>query len=172
LAEALHRQISLPSFLMKNMDQQASNFIGAHFNREQFIVYGYDKNEQVDNLTFKPPSQHGFLQDLANCKAVMATAGFTLMTEAIHLQKPYLALPMRGQYEQELNGHLLDKLGYGANVRRINHNAVGNFLYHIPDYAAALKSYTPTDNNLIKDKLDELLADNCSLLKKFHYQRS
>ena len=55
------------------------------------------------HITYKPFSKDGFLQDLASCKAVMATAGFTLMTESFYLRKPYLTLPMRGQFEQEIN---------------------------------------------------------------------
>lgn len=130
----------------------------AGFSREHFIVYGYNKNEQVGNLCFKAPSQKGFLEDLAASKAVMATAGFTLMTEALYLKKPYLALPMRGQFEQELNGFLLAKLQYGANLRKPSREAVASFLYQLPDYNQQLKDYRSEDNRAILNKLDELLA--------------
>ena len=53
------------------------------FSREQFIVYGYDRNDQDGSLVYKHFSKDGFLEDLASCKAVMATAGFTLMTESL-----------------------------------------------------------------------------------------
>ncbi len=75
----------------------------------------------------------------------MATAGFTLLTESLYLRKPYLALPMRGQFEQELNGHLLEKLQYGANVRRISPETIGNFLYRLPDFSERLKGYRAED---------------------------
>ena len=79
---------------------------------------------------------------------------------------------MRGQFEQELNGYLLAKLAYGANVRKISSMAVSSFLYHVDDYAEALQSYTPTDNSAIMEKLDALLADNCALAREFHLKRS
>jgi uncharacterized protein (TIGR00661 family) len=142
------------------------------FRREHFIVYGHNKEGRKGNLTFKPPSRDGFLHDLAGCKAVMATAGFTLMTESLHLRKPYLALPMRGQFEQELNGYLLAQLSYGANVRKVSSMAVSSFLYHVQDYADALLSYNSTDNSGIKEKLDTLLADKCALAKEYHRKRS
>ncbi len=142
------------------------------FKREQFIVYGHNKVESKVNLVFKPPSREGFLQDLAGCKAVIATAGFTLMTEALHLRKPYLALPMRGQFEQELNGYLLARLGYGASVRKVSNMALSSFLYHLQDFGKALQSYPATDNSGITEKLDTLLADNCALLKDYHRRRS
>ena len=112
-----------------------------------------------------------FLNDLASCKAVMATAGFTLMTESFYLRKPYLALPMRGQFEQEINGFLLARLKYGANLRRPTSEAIGHFLYRTPDFAENLKTYEAQDNAAIKKRLSELLADNGALAREFHDKR-
>ena len=83
--------------------------------RESFFVYGYDRSDRDGVLTFKPFSKEGFLQDLGTAKAVIATAGFTLISEALFLRKPYLALPMQGQFEQQLNAFQLDQLGYGKS---------------------------------------------------------
>jgi uncharacterized protein (TIGR00661 family) len=142
------------------------------FKREQFIVYGYDREAREDHITFKPFSKTGFLQDLASCKAVMATAGFTLMTESFYLQKPYLALPMHGQFEQEINGYLLSRLGYGINLRRVNATAIGNFLYRIPDYKRELGNYAAEDNSRIKSRLAELLDNDCALAREYHHRRT
>ncbi len=141
------------------------------FNREQFTVYGYDRSGQDGNIVYKQFSKAGFLEDLASCKAVMATAGFTLMTESFYLRKPYLALPMRGQFEQELNAFWMAKLNYGLNLRRIRSEAVGNFLYRLPDFEKKLDDYHAADNSAIKDKLGELLENNCALAKAFHGRR-
>ena len=141
------------------------------FTRESFIVYGAEKEGAEGHLTFKTFSKTGFLHDLASCKAVMATAGFTLMTESFYLRKPYLALPMRGQFEQEINGFLLARLQYGINLRRATSEAVGNFLYRLPDFAENLKTYQAQDNSAIKARLAEFLADNCALARDFHGKR-
>ena len=93
------------------------------------------------------------------------------MTEAFYLRKPYLAFPMRGQFEQELNAHWLAKLNYGINLRRIRSEAVGNFLYRVPDFKAHLNDYRAVDNSAIKDKLGELLDDNCAMAKEYHRRR-
>jgi len=142
------------------------------FKRESFIVYGAGKEGADGHLTYKAFSKAGFLNDLASCKAVMATAGFTLMTESFYLRKPYLALPMRGQFEQEINGFLLARLKYGINLRRTNSEAVGNFLYHLPDFVENLKTYQAQDNSAIKARLAELLVDNCALARQFHRKRA
>ena len=142
-----------------------------NFNREQFLVYGYDRSDRDGSIVYKRFSEHGFLEDLASCKAVMATAGFTLMTESFYLRKPYLALPMRGQFEQELNAFWMAKLNYGINLRRIRSEAVGNFLYRLPDFRKRLDDYHAADNSAIKVKLGELLENNCALAKEYHFNR-
>ena len=142
------------------------------FNRESFIIYGADRDCSDGHMTFKAFSKQGFLNDLASCKAVMATAGFTLMTESFYLRKPYLALPMRGQFEQEINAFLLARLKYGINLRRTNSEAVGHFLYRLPDFVENLKTYQARDNSAIKARLAELLDDNCALAKDFHRKRA
>ncbi len=141
------------------------------FEREQFYVYGYDRSDREGSLTFKPFSKDGFLSDLANAKAVIATAGFTLISEALYLKKPYLALPMQGQFEQQLNGFQLSQLGYGKSVDEVQPESISDFLYHIPDFEKRLSEYTARDNSAIKAKLDELLADNGALLRQFHLAR-
>lgn len=141
------------------------------FPRERFLVYGYDRDERCETLTFRPFSKEGFLVDLASCKGVIATAGFTLISEAFSLRKPYLALPMKGQFEQEINAHQLAQLGYGKNSPAISAEAVGDFLYRLPEYEARMQSYDPGDGQAIKRKLDALLADDCALAREFHEKR-
>jgi uncharacterized protein (TIGR00661 family) len=140
-------------------------------NRESLRVYGYDRDEQDGVLQFKRFSREGFLDDLATAKAVIATAGFTLMSEALYLKKPYLALPMRGQFEQQLNGFQLEQLGYGKNLVEPSAEAIGDFLYRLPDYANRLVDYQATHNEAIEGKLDELLADGCAQAREFHRRR-
>ena len=65
-------------------------------------------------MLFKKPSMDGFLHDLAGCKAIIANAGFSLVSEALYLGKPYLAVPVQHQFEQIFNAYFLDKEGYGA----------------------------------------------------------
>jgi uncharacterized protein (TIGR00661 family) len=142
------------------------------FTRESFVVYGYDRQDRDGVLTYRPFSKEGFLDDLASARAVIATAGFTLLSEGLYLRKPYLALPMQGQFEQELNGYQLQQLGYGKAVHDPTAEAIGDFLYRLPDFANRLEEYDARDNSQIKAKLDELLADNCAEARRFHERRT
>lgn len=138
-----------------------------HFEREFFVVYGTNREGQDGNVVYQRPSRERFLRDLGTAKAVIATAGFTLMTESLKLQKPYLALPMRGQFEQELNALLLEEMGCGKNGREPSAETVGDFLYHLPDYRERLETLPTWDNTAIHAKLDALLADDARELRAF-----
>jgi uncharacterized protein (TIGR00661 family) len=141
------------------------------FPREEFVVYGQGDSGRQGNLLFKAPDTDGFLEDLASCKAVMATAGFTLMTEALHLKKPYLALPMSGQFEQAINAVFLERLNCGVNLHQLHPAGIGDFLYRLPEFEAALAGLPTFDNGLLLEKVDELLANGAAKAGDFHRRR-
>jgi uncharacterized protein (TIGR00661 family) len=140
--------------------------------RERFLVYGTGRAGVDGNLEHRPPSSAGFLDALAGAKAVIATAGFTLLTEALHLGKPMLALPMAGQYEQRLNAHLLEDAGYGRNGGSGGGSAVPEFLARLPAYRERLRAYPRGDNSGITTMLTDLLADGGRQARDWHGRRS
>lgn len=128
--------------------------------RGRFIAYGFGRegaNEQ-GNITFKKPSLQGFFTDLVQAKAVIANAGFSLVTEALHLGKPYLAVPVRHQFEQIFNAYWVEKEGYGAYWESLNKERVESFLYNIPHYRETLSGYPRSGNDALLRKLDDLIA--------------
>ena len=146
---------------------------------QRFIVYGYNRNETCANLQFKEFSSAGFLDDVAACESIIATAGFTLMSEAMYLQKPYLAFPMRGQFEQQLNAHCLEQLDFGLNGKRADLATLQDFFEKLPRYREALRHYPDGYSNnpdaprnlQICAKLDELLAEDAQLLRNYQQAR-
>ena len=88
-------------------------------HNRRFIVYNFPEPENpglFPNLTFKPASVDDFMHDLAHCRGVLCTAGFTLMSEALYLGKPLLAVPNRGIFEQTLNAIFLEREELGKSV--------------------------------------------------------
>ena len=79
---------------------------------------------------------------------------------------------MKGQFEQQLNGYLLEKMGYGKNVREIDDDVIGEFLYDIPRYDQRFQDYQSTDNQAIQEKLDELLEKDAIFAKDFQANRT
>ena len=136
------------------------------FPKERFVIYGVSHQGMDGNLEFKAFSSEGFVRDLATCKSVIATAGFTLISEAIYLGKPYLALPMQGQFEQQLNALCLEELGFGRGASQVSHEVLQDFFAQLPTLTARVQRYAEEHRvddcrqaNLgIRNKLDELLA--------------
>ncbi len=124
----------------------------------KFICYGFNKDGKDENLIFKQPNKEQFFKDLANCRAVIASSGFTLIGEALYLGKPYLACPVQAQFEQIFNAYYIDKLGYGKYVIKLEQPAIENFLKNIAKYKQNLKKYPRQDNSEILKKVDQIVA--------------
>ena len=122
-----------------------------------FLVYGMDRQGCEGNVTFRPFSEAGFLDDLRTARAAIATGGFSLMSEAVHLGVPLLAVPLDGQFEQELNCRWLARLGYGRWTPSLEEAGVRRFLEDVPAFEVALREYPRQGNAMVLACLDELL---------------
>src|SRR6202034_2484664 len=126
--------------------------------RCRFVAYGFGREGQDGNVLFKKPSLEGFFADLIGARAVIANSGFSLVTEALHLVKPYLAVPVSHQFEQIFNAYWLEKSGYGAYWEDLNKERVEAFLYNLPHYREALAAYPRQGNQVLFAKLDSLIS--------------
>jgi uncharacterized protein (TIGR00661 family) len=125
--------------------------------RCKFTAYGFGREGQSGNITYKKPSLEGFFSDLVSARAVIANSGFSLVTEALHLGKPYLALPVAHQFEQIFNAYWLEKSGYGAYWLDLNKERIESFLYNLPHYREALAQYPRQGNDALLSKVDTLI---------------
>ena len=128
--------------------------------RGSFIAYGFGRDGREGNIVYKKPSLDGFFTDLISAQAIVANSGFSLVTEALHLGKPYLAVPVSHQFEQIFNAYWLDKMGYGAYWEELNKERVESFLYNLPHYREKLATYPRQGNHALLQKLDSLIAGN------------
>lgn len=120
---------------------------------EKFIVYGFNKNETDENLTYKQFNEDVFYDDLASSKAVICNGGFTFITEAIYLKKPIYSVPAIGNFEQTLNGFYVEKLGYGEYHEVMSAKKVKEFLDRLPKYQERLKKVKNRNNDGIVNEL-------------------
>lgn len=116
------------------------------FADQTFRIYGFDEARQIGNCEFKRTSTEHFLQDLANCRGVVTTAGFSLLSECLYLRKQCLLLPVQGQYEQVINARYAERLGLAMYCTSLN-------AYTLAEYFDALS--TP-----MRDHDDVLWPDN------------
>jgi uncharacterized protein (TIGR00661 family) len=98
------------------------------FPSQKFYVYGFNDSTEFKNFIFKKRSTEGFLADLAAARAVVASAGFSLISECMHLKKKMLLLPVAGQYEQIINAHYIQKLGLGIASEKLDEGTLACFL--------------------------------------------
>jgi uncharacterized protein (TIGR00661 family) len=123
----------------------------------QFRVYGPNREARDGNVTLRAFSQEGFIEDLRTARAVIGGGGYSLMGECVHLRVPLLALPLEGQYEQELNARYLAKLGYGRFAPQLSQQVLSDFLAGLDAHDEALSAYVPRGNEVLLAALDELL---------------
>jgi uncharacterized protein (TIGR00661 family) len=125
-------------------------------------IYGLRRElttEAVEgNLRFRPFSEAGFIDDLRTAAGVVASAGFTLMGEAVYLRRPMLALPVKGQFEQILNARYLEREGYGLAADALDAATLGRFVEGLPAFERALAGYGQDGNTDLLRALDGSLA--------------
>jgi uncharacterized protein (TIGR00661 family) len=126
-------------------------------------IYGLRRDLKADeregNLVYRPFSETGFIDDLRTARGVVASAGFTLMGEAVYLRRPMLAIPIRKQLEQVLNARYLEAEGYGLAADELTDDKLGAFLERLPDFERRLAGYTQDGNSDLLAAVERGIAD-------------
>jgi uncharacterized protein (TIGR00661 family) len=128
---------------------------------DEFIIYGFNRDETDGNLQFKTFNEDDFFQDLAQARAVISNGGFTLISEALYLGKPVLSIPVKKQFEQILNAIYLDQLGYGEFHDELEREDLEIFLSKLDIYRDNIqKTFRHDGNQAIMQELDRII-DKC-----------
>lgn len=117
----------------EKMRKHLVDVISQH-TEHRFYIYGFNQETENGNCVFKKTSTGTFLNDLATCRGVVATAGFSLLSECLHFRKPMLLLPLRNQYEQIVNACYVEKLGMGMKAENLTTQTLQEFLDRIETY--------------------------------------
>ena len=120
---------------------------------------GLTADEEDGNLRYRPFANEAFIDDLRTCRGVVASAGYSLMSEVVYLRKPMLALPLAGQFEQEMNARYLERLGYGTADRVLDEASLERFLEQLPAHAEALAGYEQDGNAETFDAVDRVVGE-------------
>lgn len=120
----------------------------------KFIIYGFEKNQVVGNLIFKKFNDgREYVKDLANCKAVITNGGFTLISEAIYLRKPILAVPIKKHFEQISNALYIQEKGFGEFYDDLNENHVVEFITNLKKYKIDVEKWDNSETFRLLDML-------------------
>jgi uncharacterized protein (TIGR00661 family) len=155
-AEAVDRNyitVYLPSFCepqLRKVFQSLPDFRFEIFSKETRHI------RKEKNINFHPVNKQLFNQSLINCSGIISGAGFETPAEALHLGKKIMAIPIRGQYEQQCNAAALQQMGITC-LSQIDDHFSEHFINWIQWAPAIKKDYS----NSIPQCLDYLftLAD-------------
>ena len=128
-----------------------------------YTVYNFPlptEPAQHPNVVFKRASVAGFLEDLASSRAILCTAGFTLISEALYLGKPLLAVPNRGIFEQTINALFLQREDLGMSVigRALTAADLDAFHKNMDRYAGRLQSRRDSGNKEAVSAIEAVLS--------------
>ena len=120
----------------------------------KFIVYGFNKDDVDENLTYRSFNEKQIFEDMRTAKAIIVNGGFTMISEAIYLKKPIYCTPAHKNFEQILNGFYVEKLGFGESHDDLDVNKIESFLDNLDKYQENLNKVEPWDNTEILKDLD------------------
>lgn len=120
-------------------------------------AYGFEELGKRGNVTYMASSVGGFLQDLAGCAGVIATAGHTLIGECLYLEKPMLVVPFGGQFEQMLNAIHIRRMGVGDYVNALTAESLRSFVGGLASYRLALSSLEKASLEPVLDAIEREL---------------
>jgi uncharacterized protein (TIGR00661 family) len=116
-------------------------------------------DEEDGNLLYRPFANEAFVDDLRTSRGVVASAGYSLMSEVVYLGKPMLALPLAGQFEQEMNARYLERLGYGVAAASLDETSLERFLDGESRHAEALAEYEQDGNTETLETVDRVIDE-------------
>lgn len=123
------------------------------------FIYGLGKRPSARRLRYIETSSDGFLEHLRTSAALICSSGNQLIGEALHLGKPTMAVPERGNFEQEINGFFLPQTGCGRTVpaHQVQPDTVGEFLERSQVMSVSPRTM-PAGNERVRELLDDLIG--------------
>lgn len=112
-----HYTVYLPSYDDKRLVTKLSQFTGVSWdvfskhNRKPF---------RFRNVSVQPIHNEKFIESMAYSEGVLCGAGFETPAEALFMRKKLLVIPMKNQYEQQLNAAALKEMGVPV-IKNLNH---------------------------------------------------
>lgn len=116
-------------------------------------VYGIGVRPSREAVRFCEVDAIRFVDDLASARGLVCTAGNQLIGEAIHLRKPVLAMPERGNFEQQINGYFVREVGAGMVVDMDELNVA-----HLRAFCSRLPAIRARQGRLSADGTAQALA--------------
>ncbi len=99
----------IPSGGDQKVQDRMELLLERHFPNNCTVLGGSGRSKK---LTYKKPSLKNYSL-MRRAKALVTNTGFMSTTELIYLKKPFLAVPLKGHFEQNLNSNVLKEFTTG-----------------------------------------------------------
>ena len=103
-----HFTVYLPAYDDKRLIEKLSQF--KDVNWDVFSKHN-KKPFRSKNVAIQPIHNDKFIKSMAHSRGVLCGAGFETPAEALFMKKKLLVIPMKNQYEQQLNAAALKAMG-------------------------------------------------------------
>jgi len=119
-----------------------------------WIVFSKHSKMPYSNghIQFEPVNGELFTEKLLGSHIVITAAGFGTTSEALHLGKKMIVIPMKGQYEQLFNAHTLKNSGVTV-MKSLQLPESGLIIADVLEYGVAVKRNYPDNADIISNKL-------------------
>ena len=103
-----HYTVYLPAYDDKRLIKRLSEFKDV-----QWDVFSKHNKKVIKtkNITIQPINNEAFIKSMAESAGILSGGGFETPAEALFMQKKLLVIPMKNQYEQQLNAAMLKDMG-------------------------------------------------------------
>lgn len=105
------------------------------------------------NVTVYPVSYEKFIESFTGSEGILTNAGFETPSEALFLGKKLLAVPMKGQYEQECNAVALEQMGFD-----VLHKVGSDFESTLERWASLPRAQPEPYRDVVPDIAETILA--------------
>jgi uncharacterized protein (TIGR00661 family) len=103
-----HYTVYLPAY----SDERIIKVLGEIKNVNWQVFSKHSKKEYKEkNIHIRPVNNDDFIESLITSTGILCGAGFETPAEALYLKKKLMAIPMKGQYEQQCNAAALKTMG-------------------------------------------------------------
>ncbi len=142
--------------------------LAKQFPSQKFHLYGFSIEGARGNCVFKQHNADEFLYDLSRCMGVVATGGFSLISECLYYRKKMFVKPIDKQVEQMINAHHLAKIGGGMCVSSLTKSSLELFIKSLDEpYELDEDNVLLPDNDryfsLLSKSLEEVTGGRVSL---------
>ncbi len=126
----------------------------------QVLVFGKCIPPSHNNFEYLGIQNEAFMQHLARCEALITTAGNQLVGEAFFLGKPVLAIPEKGNFEQQVNAWLVGNsgFGWGTEFEKLTLHMMHQFLISLPLMRKNLRAFDGVGNAKSIDLIERYLS--------------